>query len=177
MIGRLVVAVALALGGAAVAGAAQEAGAGSASGEARVNGKSIALAHAYLFHAPDNWNEKEINAVVLITPRPLDEAKLRAATTLVEAIEVADEHVAVEVRATGGQADLRICHPEFGEGRCYSTTISKPEWSPAEAAAGRVAGSVRTFTGGEEEIFQGDYKLFYEFRFDAAPVRDFERRK
>jgi hypothetical protein len=85
--------------------------------------------------------------------------------------------VAVEVRATGGQADLRICHPEFGEGRCYSTTISKPEWTPAEAAEGRVAGSVRTFTGGEEEIFQGDYKLFYEFRFDAVPVRDFDRRK
>ena len=44
-------------------------------------------------------------------------------------------------------------------------------------AEGHVAGSVRTFSGGEEEIFQGDYKLFYEFRFDAAPVRDFDRRK
>lgn len=177
MVGRLVVAVVLSLAGAAVVGAAEKADAGSASGEARVNGKPIALAHAYLFHAPDNWNEKEVNSVVLITPRPLDETKLRAASTLVGAIAVADEHVAIEVRASGGQADLRICHPEFGEGRCYSTTISKPEWTPAEAAAGHVAGSVRTFTGREEEIFQGDYRLFYEFRFDAVPVRDFDRRK
>lgn len=63
MIGRLVVAVALSLGGIAVPGAAEGGETASASGEARVNGESIALAHAYLFHAPDNWNEKEINAV------------------------------------------------------------------------------------------------------------------
>jgi hypothetical protein len=184
MVGRWVLVVAMSLGGVAagaqeaVAAGAQEGGAaGSASGEMRVNGRSIALGHAYLFHAPDRWKETEVNAVVLITPQPLDRAKLEASKTLAEAIELAGDHVALEVRAGGGQADLRICHPEFGEGRCYSTTISPPEWSPSEAVAGRVAGSVRTFTGREEEIFQGDYKLFYELRFDAAPVRDFDRRK
>jgi hypothetical protein len=176
MLGRLALAVALSLGGLS-AGAQEGSGAGSASGEMRVNGKTIALAHAYLFRAPDAWKSTEVNSVVLITPTPLDVAKLASATTLAEAIALAGDHVAVEVRAAGGQADLRLCHPEFGDGRCYSTTISPPEWTPAETAAGRVAGSVRTFTGREEEIFQGDFKLFYELRFDAAPVRDFDRRK
>lgn len=177
MVARFVVAVGLSLVGVAGGVAQQGSGTAPAAGEARVNGKSIALAHAYLMHAPDNWREEEVNAVVLLTPQPVDEAALRAAATLSEALQVASERVVVEVRATGGQADLSICHPEFGDGMCYSTTISPPEWSVAEAAQGHVAGSVRTFTGEEEEIFGGKYKVFYEFRFDAAPVRDFERRR
>lgn len=156
---------------------AKAAGGGSASGEARVNGKAMTLAHAYLFHAPDNWRENETNSVVMITARPLDEAKLGAATTLLEALRLADEYVQVEVRPAGDQADLIICHPEFGVGRCFSTTISQPEWTPAEAAEGHFAGSVRTFSGGEREVFQGEFRLFYDLQFDAAPVRDFDRRK
>lgn len=175
MIGRRI--VALALVACCPALGAETGGAGSASGEARVNGRSIALAHAYLFHAPDNWREDEINSVVLLTARPLDEAELRATTSLAEALRLVDESVRVEVRPAGDQADLSICHPAFGEGLCYTTTISKPEWTPAEAAEGHFAGSVRTFTGREEEVFQGEFKLFYEFRFDAAPARDFDRRK
>jgi hypothetical protein len=177
MIGRLVVAIGMSLGGVVVGVAQEGGGAAPASGEARVNGQSIVLAHAYLMHAPDNWRENEVNVVVLLTQQPVDETALRAASTLSEALQVAPERVVVEVRATGGQADLSICHPEFGDGMCYSTTISPPEWSVAEAAEGHVAGSVRTFTGEEEEIFDGKYKLFYEFRFDAAPVRDFDRRR
>ncbi len=155
---------------------AAAANAPSASGEARVDGKSLKLAHAYLLHAPDNWEAKQVNAVALLTPKPLDEAKLRAATTLQAALNLAPERVVVEVPPAGPKAELKICHPGFGKDWCYSTTIYPPEWSVAKAAAGHLAGSVKTFTGEEEEVFQ-KHKLFYAFSFDAAPVRDFDRRR
>jgi len=68
MVARFVVAVGLSLVGVAGGVAQQGSGTAPAAGEARVNGKSIALAHAYLMHAPDNWREEEVNAVVLLTP-------------------------------------------------------------------------------------------------------------
>ena len=176
MVRGLVVAVALSLGIAAVAGAAEGAAPASASGEARVDGKPLVLAHAYLFHAPDNWSSEKINPVVLITVKPVDGAALAAAKTLGEALDLAPERVAVEVRNGGEKADLSICHPGFGEGMCYSTGIFPPEWSAAEAPAGHAAGSVKTFTGEEETVFQ-KYRLFYKFSYDAAPVRDFDRRR
>lgn len=162
------------LGGAS--GGAAAPGAPAASGEARVDGKPLKLAHAYLFHAPDAWKATQVNAVALLTPKPLDEAKLRAATTLQAAFNLAPERVVVEVPPAGPKAELKICHPGFGADWCYTTTIYPPEWSVAKAAAGHLAGSVKTFTGEEEEVFQ-KHKLFYAFSFDAAPVRDFDRRR
>jgi len=170
------VAFVLSLGLAATARTEEGAAPAPASGEARVDGKPITLAHAYLFHAPDNWSPEKVNGVVLLTPKPVDEAAMKAAATLRDALELAPERVVVEVRDGGAKADLSICHPGFGEGMCYSTGILPPEWTAAEAAAGHVAGSVRTFTGEPETVF-GKYELFYLFRFDAAPVRDFDRRR
>ena len=37
------------------------------AGKVTVNGKPLGVNHAYLFHAPDNWEEKQVNSVVLIT--------------------------------------------------------------------------------------------------------------
>lgn len=147
----------------------------SASGEARVNGQALPVAHAYLFHAPDNWNEKQTNEVALLTPKALDPAALKKAATLSEALEQAPERIVVEARPDG-KADLKICHVAL-EGACYSTTVSgADEWQPRRAAQGHLAGRVRIFGGHEETVFE-KYKLFYEFTFDAAPVRDFARRR
>lgn len=172
----LAVSVLLPPGAAPLRAAAAAAAAPGATGMARVDGKPLALAHSYLFHAPDAWEASQVNAVALLTPKPLDEAKLRAATTLQAALDLAPECVVVEVPPAGGKADLRICHAGFGAGKCYSTTLHPPEWTATRAAAGHLAGSVKTFTGEEEEVFQ-KFKLFYAFSFDAAPVRDFDRRR
>ena len=146
------------------------------SGGAKVNGKPLDVAHAYLFHAPDAWEEKEVNAVVVLTAKPLDEGKLRQAKTLADALDNAPVRIVVEVRA-GNKANLSICHPEFGDGMCYSTTIHGPdEWQEAAAAPTHLAGHVQTFTG-EEQTVLAKYRLFYEFSFDAAPVADFQRRR
>ena len=147
----------------------------STSGEARVNGKVLPVAHAYLFHAPDNWNEKQTNEVALLTPKALDEAALKRAPTLAEALQQAPERIVVEARPDG-KADLSICHAAL-EGACYSTTVSgEDEWKPQHAAQGHLAGRVRIFGGREDTVFE-KYKLFYEFTFDAAPVRDFAKRR
>jgi hypothetical protein len=160
---------------ASLAGApAQAAPAASTSGEARVNGKSLVVAYAYLFHAPDQWNEKQTNDVALLTTKPIDAAALKNASTLTEALKYAPERIVVEAHPDG-KADLSICHIAL-EGLCYSTPISLPqEWEHASAPNGHLTGHVRIF-GGEQTVFQ-KYKLFYDFTFDAAPVRDFTKRR
>jgi hypothetical protein len=146
------------------------------AGDVRVNGKPLPIAHAYLFHAPDNWEAKQTNSVVILTGQPLDEAKLKAAKTLAQALQAAPQRIVVEVRPEN-RADLSICHPEFGDGMCYSTTISGPdEWKAEPAAAGHLGGHVRIFAGHEDTVLD-KYKLFYDFTFDAAPVADFAQRR
>lgn len=146
------------------------------AGKVTVNGKPLGVNHAYLFHAPDNWEEKEINSVVLISAKPLDEAKLRQAKTLVEALQNAPQRVVVEARS-GGKADISICHPEFGDGMCYSTTVSgADEWKEEPAVAGHFGGRLRVFGGQAWKVFE-KYDLFYDLTFDAAPVADFKSRR
>lgn len=146
------------------------------AGKVTVNGKPLGVNHAYLFHAPDNWEEKEVNSVVLISAKPLDEAKLRQAKTLVEALQNAPQRVVVEARS-GGKADISICHPEFGDGLCYTTSVSgADEWKVEPAAPGHFAGRLRIFGGEAWKVFE-KYDLFYDLTFDAAPVTDFKTRR
>lgn len=146
------------------------------AGKVTVNGKPLGVNHAYLFHAPDNWEESQVNAVVLITAQPLDEAKLRQAKTLRDALQFAPERVVVEARP-GGKADISICHPAFGDGMCYSTSVSgADEWKEEPAAAGHFAGHLRVFGGEAWKVFE-KYDLFYDLTFDAAPIADFKSRR
>lgn len=146
------------------------------AGKVTVNGKPLGVNHAYLFHAPDNWEESQVNSVVLITAKPLDEAKLKQAKTLAEALQYAPQRVVVEARPDG-KADISICHPAFGDGMCYSTTVSgADEWKEEPAAAGHFAGHLRVFGGQAWKVFE-KYDLFYDLTFDAAPVADFKNRR
>ena len=156
----------------ALAGFAQ---APSTSGGARVDGKPLTVAYAYLFRAPDNWHPEETNDVVVLTPKPLDEAAIRKAVTLVDVLKLAPERIVVESHQAG-PADLSICHPAF-DGSCYSTTISLPdEWQHAKAENGHLTGRVRILFGRETTVF-GKYQIFYEFTFDAAAAGSFAKRR
>ncbi len=171
--------LALVVGLLAVAGSAHavdpSAAGPATSGEARVDGRPLAVAHAYLFHAPDNWNEKQTNDVAVLTAKPLDTAELKKAATLAEALKQAPERIVVESHPDG-KADLAICHPGL-DGACYTTTVSLPdEWQHAITANGHLTGHVRILGGHETTVFQ-KYRIFYDFKFDAAPVRDFTKRR
>ncbi|HOQ61905.1 MAG TPA: hypothetical protein PKZ08_14865 [Vicinamibacterales bacterium] len=157
---------------AAIATAAAEAP--PVSGEVRVNGQPLALTQAYLLHAPDAFEEKQINAIVLLTPEPLDAAALRAADSLRAVFDLAPRRVVIEFAGTTSDGSLAICHPAFPEGFCYRTTSG--EYSREEAAGGHLAGTVQTFTGEEETVLE-KYLVFYDLRFDAAPARDLTRRR
>ena len=86
------------------------------------------------------------------------------------------QRVVVEARS-GGKADISICHPEFGDGMCYSTTVSgDDEWKVEPAVAGHFAGRLRVFGGQAWKVFE-KYDLFYDLTFDAAPVADFKNRR
>ena len=66
--------------GGATAGAVPAAPA--VSGFARVDDTELRLAHGYLLRAPDAFKASQQNAIVLLTPQPLDPKKLDAAGTL-----------------------------------------------------------------------------------------------
>ncbi len=145
-------------------------------GKVTVNGKPLGVNHAYLFHAPDNWEEKQVNPVVLITAQPLDVAKLQQAKTLRDALQFAPQRVVVEARP-GGKADISICHPAFGDGMCYSTSVmGADEWKEEPAAPGHFGGHLRVFGGQAWKVFE-KYDLFYDLTFDATPVTDFQSRR
>lgn len=145
------------------------------AGYASVNGVKLEVAHAYLFHAPDSWEEKERNSVVLLTPAPLDAGKLRAAKTLSEALDLAPQRIVVEIRPDK-KVNLAICHDGFGKGKCYTTSIYPDDWKPGAIDDRHVSGSgIAPFTGEEETVFQ-KYRLNYSVAFDASWVNDFSAR-
>ncbi|KAA0255841.1 hypothetical protein FBQ97_04280 [Acidobacteria bacterium ACD] len=147
----------------------------SASGVARVDGKPLTLTAGYLFRAPDAFDAKQRNAVVLLVPQPLDAAKLGAAGTLFEAFALAPHRVVLEIRPDRSIA-LAICHDGFGEGKCYHTTLAPFDWKPGTVEASRVSGSVTSFAGKEETVFE-TIRLYYEARFDVTGDRVFAARR
>ncbi len=111
------------------------------------------VAHASAFRAPDSFNEKETNTVFLLTETPFAEADLKKAVTLAEVFKAG-----------------------FG-GSCYFTTVSLPsEWEHTETPDGSLSGYVRIFGGHETTVFS-KYKLFYDFTFKAALLKDFKKRR
>ena len=160
----------------AAAWAAAAAPAGKTVAKAVVNGKAITLSHAYLFHAPDNWNEKQQNAVVIVTQTPLDPKRLDAAKTLAAALEGSGQRVQVEIRPDR-KADIQICHDGFGDGMCYSTSIFPEDWKIIALEPKRAAGEgIQPFMGKEETVFE-KYRLDYQIAFDAPWVKDFAARR
>lgn len=146
------------------------------AGKVTVDGKPLGVNYAYLFHAPDNWEEGQVNPVVVITAKPLDTAKLKQAKTLRDALQLAPERVVIEARP-GGKADLSICHPAFGDGMCYSTSVmGADEWKEEAALPGHFGGRLRVFGGNPWKVLD-KYELFYELTFDAAQVADFKTRR
>ena len=144
--------------------------------KATVNGQARTFSNAYLFHAPDNWKEEQQNAVVLITPAPIDKKRLDSAKTLQGALEGLGEHLKLEI-APDRKLDISICHDGFGKGMCYSTTILPEDWKTIALEPKRAAGEgIKPFMGHEETVFE-KYKLYYEIAFDAPWIKDFAARR
>jgi hypothetical protein len=173
---RIPSAALLAFALAASASAAPAAAPGGTLGRATVNGQVLSVSHAYLFHAPDNWDEKKRNAVVVITPAPLDAKRIDAAKTLSDITSTAGQRIVLEIRPDR-KVDVSICHDGFGKGMCYSTSVFETDWKPGALEEKHVSGSgITTWMGKEETVFE-KYKLFYEVAFDAAWAKDFTARR
>jgi hypothetical protein len=149
---------------------------GKSLGKATVNGQALTVSHAYLFHAPDNWDEKQRNAIVYLTAAPLDPKKIDAAKTLADVAAIAGQRIVLEIRADR-KIDVSICHDGFGKGMCYSTSVFETDWKPGALDEKHVSGSgITTWMGKEETVFE-KYKLYYEVAFDADWARDFDKRR
>ena len=145
------------------------------SGFARVDGKELRLAHGYLLRAPDAFRASQQNAVVLLTPQPLDPKKLDAAGTLLAALDLSPQRVVLEVEPDRS-VKLSICHDGFGAGKCYMTTVAPFEWKPGVVEEKRVSGGAKSFAGKEETILES-FRLYYEVEFDVKGGRALATRR
>ena len=155
-------------GGAASAAAA-------VTGSVRVNGKELRLAHGTLLRAPDAFDAPQLNAIVFLSPQPLDPGKLAAAGTLLAALDLSPQRVVIEVKPDKS-LKLSICHDGFGDGKCFTTPIAPFDWKPGVVEEKRVSGSVTSFAGKEETVLEA-FKLYYEIRFDVKGGRALPSRR
>ena len=132
----------------------------------RLDGKPIEFHHAYLFRAPDQWEEKQTNAVVVVTPQPIAKAAIDGAKTLADVYALVAPGVVLEI-GPDKRAHMTVHHPGFGD-LSYSTSPFTSDFTAFEP--GHVAGHIGSFSEEDETIF-GKYKIWYGFDFDAAPLQ------
>lgn len=149
--------------------------AAAVTGFVRVDGRELRLAHGALLRAPDAFDAPQQNAIVLLTPQPLDPGKLKDAKTLVAALDLSPQRVVLEVKPDKS-VRLSICHLGFGDGKCFNTPIAPFDWKPGVVEEKHVSGSIRSF-GGKEETVLESFKLFYEIRFDVTGGRALPSRR
>lgn len=145
------------------------------SGFARVDDTELRLDHGYLFRAPDAFKASQQNAIVLLTPQPLDPKKLDAATSLLAALDLSPQRVVLEVEPDRS-VRLWICHDGFGAGKCFITPIAPFDWKPGVVEEKHVSGSLKSFAGKEETVLE-TYRLYYEVHFDVKGGRALATRR
>lgn len=145
------------------------------SGFARVDDTELRLAHGYLLRAPDAFKASQQNAIVLLTPQPLDPKKLDAAGTLLAALELSPQRVVLEVEPDRS-VRLWICHDGFGAGKCFITPIAPFDWKPGVVEEKHVSGSLKSFAGKEETVLE-TFRLYYEVQFDVKGGRALATRR
>lgn len=147
----------------------------SVTGFVRVDGKELRLAHGALLRAPDAFDAPQQNAIVFLTPQPLDAGKLQASGTLLTALDLSPQRVVLEVKPDKS-IRLSICHEGFGEGKCFNTPIAPFDWKPGVVEEKRVSGSIKSF-GGKEETVLETFRLYYEIQFDVKGGRALPSRR
>lgn len=145
------------------------------SGFARVDDTELRLAHGYLLRAPDAFEASQQNAIVLLTPQPLDPKKLDAAGTLLAALDLSPQRVVLEVEPDRS-VRLWICHDGFGAGKCFITPIAPFDWKPGVVEEKHVSGSLKSFAGKEETVLE-TFRLYYEVQFDVKGGRALASRR
>ncbi len=149
--------------------------AAASGGTVRVDGKTVTLAHGYLFQAPDAFKASQRNSVVLLVPQPVDKAKLEAAKTFRDVLDLTKERVVVELPPEGS-GSISICHESFGPGMCYSTGLAAFTWTPGVREDGHVSGRVQSF-GGKEETVLETRKLLFDVTFDVRGQKSVAARR
>ena len=144
-------------------------------GTLRVDGKVLTLSHAYLFRVPDAFKANQKNAFVLLTPKPLDAAALAAAKTLAAVRALFTEGAQLEI-GPDGHGKIWLCHDALGKGNCYQSGFSAFEVKIESNTAARVAGTARSFGGGEETVLE-THKLFFDLRFDRSSSTELAARR
>lgn len=145
------------------------------TGFVRVDGKELRLTHGYLLRAPDAFEAPQQNAIVLLTPQPLDSGKLEAAGTLLAALDLSPQRVVLEVKPDKS-VKLSICHDSFGAGKCFSTPVAPFDWKPGVVEERHVSGSAKSFAGKEETVLE-TFRLYYEVQFDVKGGRALPSRR
>jgi hypothetical protein len=158
------------LAGWVVAGTARAAdslAAGSASGNFSVDGKAVALHHAYAMRQPDDFDEKKIDMAILLTENPVSDKTLEALKDLESASGEKGSSLFLKFDDAGHAIREVIHHSALGEKSLQMSGMTNSEVRIVSQSKDSISGSAATPKEGK--FLEHRYKSDVTFN---AQIRD-----
>jgi hypothetical protein len=143
--------------------------AGQASGDLAVNGKRLALKYAVAITGPDSFEPTQEAVIVLLTPAPVPQSKIDAATSFSNVRSIVDTGIAFRFRVGEG-FHITIRHDVL-DGKELQTSGPASALKDIVVGPDSVSGSIAPWMGSEENIM--DFVVKYSIHFTAAIARRF----
>jgi len=165
MLSPLVVLFTLLAGWAAAAAGPGEPG--SASGTFTIDGKAVALRHAYAMRQPNTFDEKKNDTAILLTENPLPDKKLEGLKDLESASWEKGSSLLLTLDDTGRAIREVVHHSALGEKSLQMSGMTNSEVRIGSQTKDAIAGSAATPKEGD---FLG-HRYSSDVTFNA-PIRD-----
>jgi hypothetical protein len=142
---------------------------GQASGDLVVNGKRLTLKYAVAITGPDTFEPTQEAVMLLLTPTPIPQSKIDAATSFADVRSIVDTGMAFRFRVGEG-FHITFRHSVLGEKELQT---SGPASTLKDIVVGpeSVSGTIAPWMGSEENIM--DFIVKYSIQFTAPIARRF----
>jgi hypothetical protein len=153
----------LVLASAAIAAAAAPPAAGTAKGNLTLDGKTVALKHAYAMTQPNVFEKTKMDTAILLTGIPLPDGALAEMDDLEDGLRSVPNGILFKLDDKG-EAIREVIKHESTQGTLQMSGITRAKFTKQSQGKDRIAGRIATTA--EEEVLDHKYKL--DATFDAA---------
>ena len=156
--------LALALAAAGSAGAAENIATGEAAGTFSIDGKAVALRHAYAMRQPSDFDETKTDTAILLTEDPLPPESFEKLKDLESASHGKGNSLLLKLDESGSAIREVVHHSALGEANLQMSGMTHSEVRVEARTRDEISGSLATAK--EEDFLQHRYKT--DVRFHAA---------
>jgi hypothetical protein len=143
--------------------------AGQAAGDLVINGKRLPLKYAVAISGPDTFEPTQEAVFVLLTPKPISQSKIDAATSFSDVRSIVDTGIAFRFRIGEG-FHITFRHNVLG-GKELQTSGPASALKDIVVGPDSISGTIAPWMGSEENIM--DFIVKYSIQFTAPIVRRF----